>query len=101
MKTKPKTIVKRVSQVTEKVAKKKTARRMESRPIPTKTAATYQDMFVAALGELVEITGDMRGLLIEIRDLLAEGAEQEAEEGQGAGVEAVILAETEPEEDLQ
>ena len=28
-------------------------------------------MFVAALGELVEITGDMRDLLVEIRDLLA------------------------------
>jgi len=28
-------------------------------------------MFVAALGELVEITGDIRDQLVEIRDLLA------------------------------
>ena len=75
---------------------------MRSRPIPTETTAANQDIFVAALGELVGISGDMRTLLVEIRDLLAKGAEQEGEvqEEPGAGVEAVIVAETESEDDV-
>jgi hypothetical protein len=77
-------------------------KRLRSGLIPTETAAANQDMFVAALGQLVEISGDVRDLLVEIRDLLAEGAEQEsqAQEGPGAGIEAVIV-ETEPEEDFE
>jgi len=47
MKTKSKTVDKRLSQATEKVAKKRTVR-----PIPTETAAANHDMFVAAIGEL-------------------------------------------------
>jgi len=45
----------------------------------------------------------MRDLLVEIRDLLAEGTEQEgqAKEERETGVETVIVAETEPEEDLE
>jgi len=51
---------------------------------------------------LVAITADMRGLLTEIRDLLAEGLEEEdgAEAQPEEGVEAVILAETRDNEDL-
>jgi hypothetical protein len=103
MKRKSKAVAKKSSQATEKVAKRRTIKQVRSRPIPTESAAANQDMFVAALGELVEISGDMRTLLVEIRDLLAEGAEQEdqAQEEREAGVETVIVAETEPEEDLE
>jgi hypothetical protein len=97
MKKKSKAVAKKPSQATEKVAKKR------SGPIPTETTAANQDMFVAAIRELVGISGDIRDLLVEIRDLLAEGAEQEGQrqEERGAGVEAVIVAETEPEEDVE
>jgi hypothetical protein len=103
MKRKSKTVAKKPSQATGKVAKKRTVRRVPSRPIPTKTAAANQDMFAAALGELLEISGNMRDLLVEIRDLLAESAEQadQAQEERAAGVETLIVAETEPEEDFE
>ena len=99
MKRKSKAVAKKSSRVTDKIAKK----RVRSKQIPTETAAANQDMFVAALEELVEISGDIRDLLVEIRDLLARGQEQEgqAQEEPGADVEAVIVAETEPEEDVE
>jgi hypothetical protein len=99
MKRKSKAVAKKSSQATEKVAKRRTVKQVRSRPIPTESAAANQDMFVAALGELVEISGDMRTLLVEIRDLLAEGAEQEDQAQEG--VDTVIVAETEPEEDVE
>jgi hypothetical protein len=100
MKRKSKTVAKKLSQATRKVAKKSTVGRVRSRPIPTEAAAANQDMLIAALGELVEISGDLRELLVEIRDLLAERADQSQEEG-GVGVETMIVAETEPEEDVE
>jgi len=99
MKRKSKAVAKKSSRVTDKIAKE----RVLSKRIPAETAAANQDMFVAALEELVEISGDIRDLLVEIRDLLARGQEQEgqAQEEPGADVEAVIVAETEPEEDVE
>jgi len=103
MKKKSKAAGKGASRETGKIAKKRAVRGVRSKPISTETAATNQDMLFATLGELVGISGDIRELLIEIRDLLAEGAEQEgqAPEERGAGVEAVIIAETEPGEDIE
>jgi hypothetical protein len=99
MKRKSKTVAKKLGQATGKVAKKSTVGRLRSRPITSETAAANQDMFVAALGELVRISGEMRDLLVEIRDLLAEGAQQEDQAQEG--VDTVIVAETEPEEDVE
>lgn len=103
MKRKSKTVPKNLSQAAKKVAKKRTVRQVRSRPIAAGTAAVNQDRFVGVLGELLGIAGDMRDLLVEIRDLLAEGAEQEsqAQEEREGGVEAVIVAETEPEEEIE
>jgi hypothetical protein len=99
MKKKSKALAKKSSRATDKIAKK----RVRSSPIPAETAAANPTMFVAAIRELVGISGDMRDLLVEIRDLLAEGAEEQgqAQEGPGTGVEAVIVAETEPDEDVE
>jgi len=99
MKRKSKAVAKKSSQATEKDAKKRAVRRVRSGPIPAGTAAINQDMFFAALGELVRISGDMRDLLVEIRDLLAEGAQQEDQAQEG--VDTVIVAEPEPEEDVE
>jgi hypothetical protein len=103
MKRKSKTVAKKLGQATRKVAKKSMVGRVESRPIPTEAAVANQDMLIAALGELVEISGDLRELLVEIRDLLAERAEQgdQGQEEGGVGVETMIVAETEPEEDVE
>lgn len=51
--------------------------------------------------ELVRISGDMRDLLAEIRNLLAEGAAQQGavQEERGAGLETVIIAESEEEDE--
>jgi hypothetical protein len=100
MKRKSKTVAKKLSQAPGKLAKKGTVRRVRRSSSPTETAAANQGMFVAALGELVEISGDVRELLVEIRDLLAERAEQ-GDQGQEVGVGTVIVAETEPEEDVE
>ena len=99
MKRKSKTVAKKLGQATGEVAKRRAVKRVRSRPIPTETAAANQEMFVAALGELVDISGDMRDLLVEIRDLLAEGAQQEDQAQEG--VDTVIVAEPEPEEDVE
>ena len=103
MKRKSKAVAKKSSRASDKLAKKRMSRPVQSRTTPTETAAANQDRFVGVLAELVRIAGDMRDLLVEIRDLLAESAEQEgqAQEEREPGVEAVIVAETESEEDLE
>lgn len=62
-----------------------------ARPAQPKPAAATRDELGAGLEQLVIIAADMRELLAEIRDLLAEGAE-EAEEGG-----TVVVAESEGE----
>ncbi len=83
-------------------AAKRRVVRSPAKPSPGKTeraageAGAPRDKLAAALAELVAISADMRELLMEIRDLLAEGME-EAEEEPEAG-DTVVIAETEGEE---
>ena len=100
MKRKSNTVAKKPPRVA-KVTKKGTRRQPSARSVPADTAAANQDMLVAAATELVRISGDMRDLLAEIRNILAEGAEQHggAQEAHGTGLETVIVAQSEGEED--
>jgi len=103
---KMKPVTKKPSKAAKPVARMQTAKPARAKPIPLKTAtaqeATNQDM-LAGLVELVRITSDMRELLTEIRDLLAEGMEEEeeAEEEPEEGVGTLIIAETGGGEDLE
>src|SRR5262249_27233301 len=100
MKRKSNTAAKKLPRAS-KVTKKGKVGPASVRSVPADTAAANQDMLIAAVKELVRIGGDMRDLLAEIRNLLAEGAEQQGgtQEERAAGVEAVIIAESEGEED--
>jgi len=100
-----KPVTKKPSKAAKPAAKKQTAKPARAKPIPVKNAAAQETMnqdMLAGLAELVRITSDMRELLAEIRDLLAEGMEEEeAEEEPEEGVGTMIIAETEGGEDLE
>jgi hypothetical protein len=97
MKEKSKPVTRKPSKAAKTATKSKTAR------IAAETVAADEGRLVAVLRQLVRICGDMRDLLAEIRDLLAERRKEggEAEAEPDAGVETVIVAETEDGEDFE
>lgn len=102
MKKKPKLASRKPS----KIAKPRAAAKPAPRPRPGSAgmaaaqAAAGRDELARGLAQLIMISADMREILVEIRDLLAEGAEeaQAEEEEAGEGRGTVIIAEGEGEE---
>ena len=96
MKTKAKAVARKPSKAAKPLPRKRAVQPARARPTSVETVAVLEaadrDTLAVALGELVGIAGDMRELLTEIRDLLAEGA---AEEEPEEGIETVVVTETE------
>ena len=101
---KKKSLTEKRSKAKKPVAGRRTVSAARAKPASLKTAGAQEAINQGLLAELVVIAGDMRELLSEIRNLLAEGAvegaEAEAEEEPQEGFGTVIIAETEGGEDL-
>jgi hypothetical protein len=100
MKKKIKLASRKPSKAKPRVVKRATRPRPDSADRAAAQAAASRDELAGGLAQLITISADMREILREIRDLLAEGTEEaQAEEQEaGEGASTVIIAESEGEE---
>jgi hypothetical protein len=98
MKKKAKPASKKPLKIAKPLAAKRAPKPARRRPIPVRTPAeetANRDVLAAGFAQLLTISADMRELLAEIRDLLTEGAREEAEEEAGEEGGTVVIAEGE------